>query len=110
MFHPSGPQRVRFTWRSFLAAHGRQIDHQLRWGAPPSCPGCGAILEARSNTRVRAQLPLDACGYDLDCRGCRQFWAVVRHGPRSIRLVRMRRMVAAISAVDARIPARAAIA
>jgi hypothetical protein len=44
-------------------------------------------------------LPLDARGYDLDCRECRRFFCVVRHTARSLRLVRMRRLVAAVRAV-----------
>lgn len=46
------------------------------------------------------RLPLDATGYDLDCRDCRRFWCIVRHTARSLRLIRMRRLVAAIRAVE----------
>jgi hypothetical protein len=59
---------------------------------------CDAVLEARPTTRFRQALVLDAVGYDLDCRECRRFWCVARHTSRSIRLVRMRRLVAAVRA------------
>lgn len=58
------------------------------------------MLEARPDTRFRRCLVLDATGYDLDCRGCRRFWCVVQHTPRSLRLIRMRRLVAAVRAAD----------
>jgi hypothetical protein len=58
------------------------------------------VLEARPDTRFRRCLVLDATGYDLDCRGCRRFWCVVQHTPRSLRLIRMRRLVAAVRAAD----------
>jgi len=81
---------------------GHEIDLQLRAGGSPCrCPRCGEVLEARPGTRLARSLPLDATGYDLDCRACRRFWCVVRHTPRSLRLLRMRRLVAAIRAVDA---------
>lgn len=48
---------------------------------------------------MRRYLVLDAKGFDLDCRECRRFWAVIQHTPRSVRLLRMRRLVAAVRAV-----------
>lgn len=64
---------------------------------------------AQPRTRLARQLPLDAKGQDLDCRGCRRFWCLVQHTARSIRLLRMRRLVAAVKAVgrDAASPAPA---
>jgi hypothetical protein len=90
-----------FTWRAFERRHGRWIEAQLRRGEPPCCPLCGALLEARPTTRFAHCLVLDAKGYDLDCRECRRFWCVVRHTPRSLRLLRMRRLAAAVRAAGA---------
>lgn len=58
------------------------------------------MLEARPGTRLTRNLPLDASGRDLDCRDCRRFWCLVRHTARSLQLIRMRRLVAAIRAVN----------
>jgi len=99
MYQSVSGHRSRLTWRAFEARGGRAIDWQLCNGDCPCCPECGAVLEARPDTRLRRWLPLDATGYDLDCRGCRRFWSVVHHTPRSLRLVRMRRFAAAVRAV-----------
>jgi hypothetical protein len=63
------------------------------------------VLEARPGTRLARQLVLDAFGYDLDCRTCRRFWAVIVHSERSLRLLRMRRLAAAVRAVRVERPA-----
>lgn len=93
-------RRVGFSWRGFSSRDGREIEQQLSVGRVPCCPCCGEVLEARPGTRLTRSLPLDATGYDLDCRDCRRFWCVARHTARSLRLVRMRRLAAAIRAVD----------
>jgi len=98
---PLSSRRARPLWRSFEPRDARDIDQQLRDGRDPCCPGCGALLAARPGTRVARYLPLDATGYDLECRGCRRFRCMVRHTARSLRLVRMRRLVAAVRAVGA---------
>ena len=90
----------RRAWRAFAPRDGRRIDAQLRAGSPPVCPCCDGLLESRPGTRLTVHLPLDATGYDLDCRGCRRFWCVVRHTARSLRLLRMRRLAAAVRAVE----------
>lgn len=73
----------------------------------PRCPCCGDVLEAQPSSRLERRLPLGARAYDLDCRDCRRFWLVVRHTPRSIRLIRMRRFVAAVRAATPARPAEA---
>jgi hypothetical protein len=88
------------AWRVFSARDGRRIDAGVRLGGTPVCPCCGAVLEARGVSRPAGRLPLGATAVDLDCRPCRRFWTVVRHTERSIRLVRMRRFVAALRAVN----------
>lgn len=90
----------RRSWRVYSRRDGHLIERQLRAGAFARCPGCGEVLEGRPETRLARRLVLDATGYDLDCRDCRRFWVVVRHGPRSLRLIRMRRLVAAVRAVE----------
>lgn len=101
---------MRLTWRGFCPRDGREIEAQLARGLSPRCPCCGDVLEARPETRLARSLPLDATGYDLDCRDCRRFWCVARHTARSLRLVRMRRLVAAIRAVGAAPGAPVAVA
>lgn len=98
-YSPSSVRRARFAWRSFEPREGREIDRQLREGREPCCPCCGELLEARPETRMARYLPLDATGFDLECRDCRRFRSVVRHTARSLRLVRMRRLAAAVRAV-----------
>lgn len=88
--------REQRAWRGFSVRDGRAIEQQIRMGAPPCCPCCGCVLEAKPTTRLAAQLVLDARGFDLDCRDCRRFWCLVVHTPRSIRLLRMRRLAAAV--------------
>ena len=89
------------AWRAYSRRDGREIQRQLRWGRATSleCPLCGEVLEARPGTRLTRELVLDAWGYDLDCRDCRRFWTIVIHTDRSLRLIRMRRLVAAVRAV-----------
>jgi hypothetical protein len=94
-------RRAALTWRVFSRDAGANIQNQIRAGELPHCPCCHGILEARPQSRLCRDLPLDATGYDLDCRGCRRFWCVVRHSARSLRLVRMRRFAAAVRAVPA---------
>ena len=98
--HPAG--RRAFAWRVFDPRDVRRIDQQLSLGEEPCCPGCGALLQARPETRLARQLPLDATGYDLECRACRRFRCVVRHTARSLRLMRMRRLAAAVRAAGQR--------
>lgn len=86
-------------WRVFGARDGSRIEQAVREGENPCCPGCGGLLEARPGSRVLRDLPLGASAFDLDCRGCRRFWCLVRHTARSLRLIRMRRLVAAVRAV-----------
>lgn len=93
------PARAASAWRGFEPRDARAVDRQLRDGRDPHCPCCGQLLAARPATRMARYLPLDATGYDLECRDCRRFRCVVRHTVRSLRLVRMRRLAAAVRAV-----------
>jgi hypothetical protein len=76
------------------------VEKALRQGERPLCPGCGDILEAEPGSRVSIHLVLDARAFDLACRACRRFWCCVQHTPRSLRLLRMRRLAAAVRAVE----------
>lgn len=110
MHQSSSRSRLRRSWRAFEVRNARRIEHQLGGGHTPCCPGCGALLEARPGSRLERFLPLDATGYDLDCRECRRFLCIVRHTARSLRLVRMRRLVAAVRAVGIAGSPRGAVA
>ena len=88
------------VWRVFCARDGRAIETALRQGRVPLCPCCGELLEARRESRLGHRLPLDARAFDFDCRPCRRFWSMVQHTERSLRLVRMRRFIAALRAVE----------
>jgi hypothetical protein len=89
------------SWRSFDTRARRKVDAQIRAGERPCCPHCQTLLEARPTTRVARYLVLDATGYDLECQGCHRFRSIVRHTARSLRFVRMRRLVAAVRAAGA---------
>jgi hypothetical protein len=102
----SSARRTRaYSWKSFDRRLGRKIEAEICHQGSPCCPLCGLYLEARPGTRFHRYLVLDATGYDLDCRDCRRFWSVILHTPRSTRLLRMRRFVAAVRAVRAGVPA-----
>jgi hypothetical protein len=95
MFHHS-----RRAWASYAARDGRALEHALLSGQPACCPCCGEAVELQSRTRLQAALPPGARGRDVECRGCRRFWCLVQHSSRSLSLLRMRRFVAAVRAVE----------
>lgn len=97
---------ARRAWRAFGARDGRVIESAVRQGGAPLCPGCGAVLEASAESRISSRLPLGARAFDFDCRSCRRYWSLVQHTDRSLRLLRMRRFVAAVRAAEP-VPARA---
>lgn len=84
------------TWARFGSRDRLAIEEQLTRGPDPTCPRCGAPLEAQPTTRLAAVLPGDVTGFDLDCRPCRQFYSRVFHSPNSLRLLRLRRLAAAV--------------
>lgn len=87
------------AWRVYRLRDGRRIETQARLGMTPACPCCGGELETRGESRLDRRVPLDARALDMDCAHCRRFWSIVQHTERSIRLVRMRRLAAAVRAV-----------
>jgi hypothetical protein len=99
MKHPSKNKGAARSWKSFIPRDGVLIERCLRFRITPCCPSCGDLLEAQEDSRIARELLLDATAFDLSCRPCRRFWTVVRHTPRSLRLSRMRRFVAAVAAI-----------
>jgi len=84
------------TWRRFPRPDRLHIEAQLATLGEARCPACGGTLVERPNTRLAVILPGGARGLDLDCRGCRRFHARVRHTPRSLYLLRLQRLAAAV--------------
>ena len=84
------------TWQIFSDRDGRKIERAVRNGDAPPCPSCDGDLRAESKSRLSPSLILDATAYDLTCRSCERFWCLVRETQRSLRLIRMRRLVAAV--------------
>lgn len=85
---------TRFGWRDRSA-----IEAQLIRGSGGICPRCGGPLEARPTTRLSAVLPGEVNGFDLDCRGCRQFYPRLFLSDRSLYLLRLKRLAAAVHRV-----------
>lgn len=90
---------ARRSWRLFGQRAATRIDEQYRAGANPHCPTCETVLIARPSVRLCAPLPLDAVACDLECGHCRRYHRLVHHTERSLRLLRMRRLAAAVRAV-----------
>lgn len=84
------------AWRAFSPRERESIVAQLEAGETPCCPRCAAALEQRGHTRLTAVLPGNVDGRDLQCRGCRVFFAWVNHTDRSLYLLRVRRLAAAV--------------
>ncbi len=84
------------TWRRFGRPDRERIEQQLATLGEARCPCCGGALVERPNTRLAAVLPGGARGLDLDCRGCRRFHARVQHTARSLYLLRLHRLAAAV--------------
>jgi len=84
------------TWSQFSPRDREAIEAQLLHGPGGHCPRCGAPLEVQPTTRLAAVLPGNVHGFDMDCRSCRQFHPHVLHTPRSLYLLRLRRLAAAI--------------
>ena len=88
-------------WSVFSLRDGERIERAVRTGEAPVCPRCSHALGARPESQFFApRVILDATAHDLVCDSCRRIWCVVRHSPRSLRLVRMRRLAAAVDGAD----------
>lgn len=88
------------SWRAFSRRDGERLEWSVRSGGHLGCPLCGEVLEVEPASRVNAHLVFGATAHDFSCRDCRRFWSVVRHTPRSLRLMRMRRFVAAVRSIE----------
>ena len=84
------------TWRRFARREREIIELQLVARGEARCPCCGAALVERPNTRLSAVLPTGARGFDMDCRGCRRFHPRVQHTARSLYVLRLQRLAAAV--------------
>ncbi len=84
------------TWRRFGRLDRERIEEQLATRGEARCPCCGSLLVERRSTRLAVVLPGGARGLDLDCRACRRFHARVRHTARSLYLLRIQRLAAAV--------------
>ncbi len=87
---------VARTWRQFARRERETIELQLAHQGEARCPCCGAALVERPNTRLAVLLPTGAQGVDLDCRCCRRFHPRVQHTPRSLYVLRLQRLAAAV--------------
>ncbi len=87
---------VARTWRRFGRLDRVRIEEQLVAYGEARCPCCGGVLAERPNTRLAVILPGGARGSDLDCRACRRFHARVQHTARSLYLLRLQRLAAAV--------------
>lgn len=92
------------SWRVYSIRDGSKIDRAVQSDETPLCPICGDLLEAQRGSRLSPCLVLDATAYDLACHSCMKLWCVVRHTERSMQLVRMRRLAAAVRASGQRVP------
>ena len=87
-------EKVR--WRLFRTRDGKQLESAFNAESEVVCPCCAGAIEAQGESRLSRQLPLDAISFDLECHICRRYWSVVQDTERSIRLLGMRRFVAAL--------------
>lgn len=93
------PRQHSRTWTRFGRRDRCVIEAQLASGPGCLCPRCGGPLEARPTTRLTTVLPGDVEGFDLDCRGCRQFHPRLFHTPHSLYLLRLQRLAAAVQRI-----------
>jgi hypothetical protein len=96
----STSQSLDRPWRVYSDRDGRKIERVLRDGGEPRCPRCAGELRPESKSRLCPSLILDARACDLTCQECRRFWCIVQETQRSLQLIRMRRLAAAIEAVE----------
>lgn len=87
-------------WRVYSDRDGRKIERILRAGGEPDCPVCAGEMRAEPGSRLCPSLILDATAYDLTCRACNRFWCIVKETHRSLQLIRMRRLAAAVRAEE----------
>lgn len=90
------PRMRSRTWRQYTPRDRDAIEGQLARGTGCWCPRCGHRLAVRPTSRLTAVLPGEVGGYDLDCRSCRQFHPRIQHTGRSLYLLRLQRLAAAV--------------
>ena len=100
MARTSTPQTPDRPWRVFSDRDARKIERVLRDGGEPRCPRCEGEMLPESESRLCPSLILDARACDLTCPQCRRFLCIVKETQRSLQLIRMRRLAAAVSAAE----------
>lgn len=105
MTHEVTASRKTLRWSLFSLRDGERIERCIQAGNAPLCPRCGKLLEARADSRFSPPVMLDATAFDLICHQCQRLWCIIRDTPRTLRLLRMRRLAAAVQAVPAAVPA-----
>lgn len=87
-------------WQIYSDRDGRKIERILRDGGEPRCPRCDGEMHPEPTSRLCPSLILDARACDLTCPACHRFWCIVQETQRSLQLIRMRRLAAAVSAAE----------
>ena len=89
------PNRSK-AWRSFTRRDRDVIKAHMESGREPACPICQTSLVTRDVTRMAALLPPHALGYDLECHPCRRDHSRVQLTSRSLHVLRLNRLAAAV--------------
>ena len=84
------------AWRTFNRRDRDAVEALMEHGHDPKCPLCTEPLIMRETTRMAALLPADALGYDLECHACRRYHTRVQLTSRSLHVLRLNRLAAAV--------------
>jgi hypothetical protein len=84
------------AWRTYPPRERKMIEARLQEEDGGCCPRCGAILEARPQSRMLAVYPVGVSGIDLECRQCHRFHPRVQHTDQSLYFTRIQRLASAI--------------
>jgi hypothetical protein len=84
------------AWRTYARRDRDAVEALMEKGHEPKCPLCTGPLTMRETTRTAALLPPDALGYDLDCHACRRYHTRVQLRLRSLHVLRLNRLAAAV--------------
>lgn len=88
-------------WSVYSLRDGERIERAVRNGGDPVCPKCSSPLETQPESHFFApRTVLDETAHDLVCDECRRLWCVIQQTPRTRRLLGMRRLLAAVCAVE----------
>jgi hypothetical protein len=90
------PLRSGTLWKCFSAREQFLIEAAMRNLQTPSCMRCTSLLTLRPASRLEGMLPPGASAFDLECRPCRRFHAVVEQDEESVNGERLRRLAMAV--------------